>query len=287
MRCLAPFVAWRRKERAGVTLRYAEGDPRFSLLLPCGTCAACLLERARQHAVKVVNEAELHDRSCFVTLTYDDEHLPYGGSLVKSDFQKFVKSVRNRFGSGIRFFGCGEYGTRWQRPHYHVIFFGVDFVEDRYVSGKRAAGEVFRSPSLEGLWPVGRSEIGTVTFESAGYVARYVAKKLGEKVLDGREPEFLLMSLRPGLGVPWLERYYRSVYARDSVVVRGAECKPPRLYDKWLEREHPELYRVVKRRREAERLARGDDPDDRSSRWEVMEECLLAKLNLFAREVEQ
>lgn len=286
MRCLSPLIAWRRKDRVGVTLKFSEGDSRFGLKLPCGTCTACLLERARQHAVKCAHEREMHARSCFITLTYDEEHLPYGASLVKEHFSNFMRELRKKFEEPIRFFACGEYGARWHRPHYHAILFGVDFFQDRFVSARRGSEVVYRSPCLESVWTMGRSEIGSASFESACYVARYVAKKCERVGVEGREPEFLLCSLKPGIGVPWLERYYRGVAARDSVVINGMEVRPPRLYDKWMEKNHPDLYRSMKERRRAGVLAPGEDPDDCSSRWEVMEEVLLAKLNRFQREVE-
>lgn len=308
MRCLSPLVAWRRRDRVGVTLKYSEGDPRFPMSLPCGGCIACLRVRARQHAVRCLHEREVHDRACFVTLTYDEEHLPYAGSLVKTHFQDFVRAVRVQFGSGLRFFGCGEYGARWQRPHYHLILFGVDFFQDRFVCGRRSGEDVYRSPCLEGLWPMGRSEVGSAGFQSAAYVAGYVSKKLGSSGLEGREPEFLLMSLKPGIGVPWLERNYPAVMARDSVVVDGVELPTPRMYDKWFAKYHPEAFAKLRAQRQVRRLeqlrqlapeeSRGAsdgelykygsvlDPDARSSRWEVIEEVMLAKLNRFSREVE-
>lgn len=286
MRCLSPLIAWRRKDRPGVTLRFSEGDSRFGLKLPCGSCVACLLERSRQHAVRCSHERELHARSCFVTLTYDEEHLPYGGSLVKEHFQSFMRALREEFVEPLRFMGCGEYGARWGRPHYHLILFGCDFQADRYVAGRRGGVDVYRSPVLESVWPRGRSEIGSATFESAAYVARYVSKKLDCRALSGRAPEFILMSLKPGLGRGWFDRNWRSVYARDSVIVRGVECRPPRAYDKWLQGVDSDAFVEVRARRAALRMVDGEDPDDRSSRWDVMEEVLLAKLNLFAREVE-
>lgn len=284
MRCLSPLTMFRRVGVPGVRFRPQSGDRAFPV--PCGGCVACLLERSRQHAVRCTHERELHERACFVTLTYDEENLPYGGSLVKEHFQKFVRELRLEFEEPIRFFGCGEYGARFGRPHYHLLLFGCDFMEERYVCGRRGGEEVFRSDRLESVWTRGRSEIGSATFESAAYVARYVAKKLGERALAGREPEFLLMSLKPGIGRRWIEQHWSSVYARDSVIVRGVESSPPRAYDVWLEREHPDVFARVKRNRQVSRLPAGEDPDDRSSRWEVMEEVLLAKLNLFAREVE-
>lgn len=286
MRCLSPLVAWRRNDRVGVTLKFSEGDSRFGLKLPCGSCVACVLERSRQHAVRCFHEAQLHERSCFVTLTYDESHLPYGGSLVKEHFQDFIRSLRKRVGVALRYFACGEYGARWGRAHYHFILFGFDFSEDRYVCGRRDGGEVYRSPLLESVWFRGRCEVGSATFESAAYVARYVATKLGDAALVGREPEFLLMSRKPGIGRGWFDLHWRSVYARDSVIVRGAECGPPRAYDVWLQAEHPEVFSRVRACRASARLPSGSDPDDRSSRWDVMEEVLLAKLNFFSREVE-
>lgn len=308
MRCLAPLVAWRRWDKAGVTLKYSEGDSRFPMQLPCGGCVACLRVRARQHAIRCSHERECHEKACFVTLTYDEENLPYGGSLVKEHFQRFMRDLRGVVRTKVRYFACGEYGSRFGRPHYHAILFGVDFVADRYVAGRRSGEDVYRSPCLESVWTRGRSEIGSASFASAGYVAGYVSKKLGESALVGREPEFLVMSLKPGIGVDWIARNYAHVYARDSVVVQGFELPPPRMYDKWFAAYHPEAFAKLKRQREARRLAElrerfpeeaegasdGElwkygsvlDPDARSARWEVMEEWMVAKLNRFQREVE-
>lgn len=284
MRCVAPLTAFRRVGVLGVRFKPQTGDTAF--LLPCGSCVACLLNRSRQHAIRCVHESEMHERSCFVTLTYDEEHLPYAGSLVKEHMSRFMRDLREKFEEPIRFFGCGEYGSRWGRPHYHLIVYGVDFVQDRYVAGRRSGEDVYRSPCLESVWKMGRSEIGSATFESAAYVARYVATKCSDSGLAGREPEFLLSSLKPGIGVPWIEENWRHVYARDSVVVRGCEAKPPRMYDKWLGANHPDVFRRVARARKAEWLEPGTDPDERTTRWVVMEEVLKAKLNFFAREVE-
>lgn len=284
MRCVAPLTAFRRVGVLGVRFKPQTGDTAF--LLPCGSCVSCLLNRSRQHAVRCFHESSMHERSCFVTLTYDEEHLPYGGSLVKEHVSRFMRDLREKFEEPIRFFSCGEYGSRWGRPHYHFILFGIDFHADRFKAGRRGGEDVYRSPCLESVWKMGRSEIGSATFESAAYVARYVTSKCSDSGLAGREPEFLLSSLKPGIGVPWIEENYGHVYARDSVVVRGVELPPPRRYDLWMERYHPDTIRSV---RAARRVARGDsfdDPDDRTGRWLVIEEVLKAKLNFFAREVE-
>jgi len=238
---------------------FPEATPDYEyVLLPCGTCEWCLLERSRQWAVRCMHEAECHDANCMVTLTYDDEHLPReryrlvngrvehlrAGSLALEDFQDFMKRLRKRFVlnrrmvhkpwpdgmvPGIRFFHCGEYGATYGRPHYHALLFGFEF-PDRVSLGERDGYPVWRSPILEALWPYGRSEIGSVTFESAAYVARYVMKKASAGVTD----EYLTMSRRPGIGAEWWRRYGRETSSRGGVVVRGSLSGIPRSYRKLL-----------------------------------------------------
>jgi len=148
------------------------------LRLPCGKCVGCRLERSRQWAVRCMHEAQLHDRNCFITLTYDEAHVPAGFSLRYRDFQLFMKKLRKFAGHPVRFFMCGEYGGEHSRPHFHACLFGFDFPDK--VQFKRVGGGavIYRSSVLERLWLQGFSTIGAVTFESAAYVARYVMKKL-------------------------------------------------------------------------------------------------------------
>jgi len=119
------------------------------------------------------------------------------------------------------------------------------FFDDRVFYRSLASGfDVYRSATLEALWPFGFSSVGDVTFESAAYVARYITKKVtgslardhytrvdSDGVVVEVEPEFTHMSLKPGIGSTWIEKYYKEVFPRDFVVVRGVKCKPPRYYD--------------------------------------------------------
>lgn len=301
MRCVAPLVAWHRADRRGVTLRFSEADKRFPLSLPCGSCVNCLLERSRQHAVRCVHESRVSERNCFVTLTYDDKHLPWASSLHEPDVQRFLKSLREAYpNETIRYFYCGEYGERFGRPHYHLLLFGFDF-EDKVVSGRRNGEIVWSSRKLELLWKRGRCEIGSVSYASAGYVARYVMKKqvVRDAVHELRDPEYVRMSLKNGaIGVPWLERWHTEVYPRDEIILEGAGSRPPRRYDMWLQKADPVAFnklkaqRMEKRREDSlaefgwydYRFPDVADPDARSSRLRVIEEVMLAKVNLFARE---
>ena len=174
MVCMRPINAYKHRADDGKNKIYFSSAPRNSvrLKLPCGKCIGCLLERSRQWAVRCIHEASLHNQNCFLTLTYDDYHLPPGGSLCKETFVKFMKRLRKRCGIGIRFFQCGEYGEKLKRPHHHVCLFGYDF-PDKYVYGKSKSGHfLYRSSLLEELWPFGFCTIGELTKETAGYTAR-------------------------------------------------------------------------------------------------------------------
>lgn len=264
------------------------------LTIPCGQCIGCRLERSRQWATRCLHEASLYEQNCFVTLTYAPEKLPAYGSLRKRDFQLFMKRLREYYAdSRIRFFHCGEYGTLTKRPHYHAILFGFDF-PDKYQWSVRRGFPVWRSPTLEKLWTEGASEIGSVTFESAAYVARYVVKKVtGEAAAEHYlrvdeetgecvriESEYCTMSRRPGIGAEWYARFGKEVFPADSVVVRGALSPVPRFYGSLFELAAPEEYRRIKARRK--RRARPEDSTP--ERLEVREICAVARLNTLKRE---
>lgn len=268
--CDHPLQGWRSRERTAtgkrsIVFNVRDGLVDFPVTLPCGKCDGCLLERSRQWAVRIMHEASLYDSPCaccnpsrihgnsFVTLTYDDDHLPAGGSLDRSAWRLFMDRLRKEFGYGrVRYFHCGEYGTLTRRPHYHGILFNCAF-PDAELFTVRNGMPVYRSKVLEVLWPFGLSEIGSVTFASASYVARYVTKKIGRSgSYDGREKEYATMSRRPGIGRRWFDKYRCEVYPADSVVVRGKLMKPPRLYDVWLEQEARAQAAVVRARREAQ-----------------------------------
>jgi len=234
-----------------------------------------------------MHEASLYESNCFITLTYDDEHLPWANSLNVRDFQLFLKRLRKKYShQKIRFYHCGEYGERHGRPHYHALLFGFDF-PDKIHLGIRNKLPVWRSPSLEKLWNKGRSEIGSLTFDSAAYVARYILKKHVDphnNVHELREPEHVTMSRRPGIGKPWLDKYQSEVYPRDSVITRGMPTKPPRYYDLQFELSNPEGMDAVRRGRTLTR-ATSNRPNSQASRA-ADHEILKARLTLRRRNFE-
>jgi len=269
-----------------------------SISLPCGQCVGCRLERSRQWAVRCLHEAAQYSDNVFVTLTYGDEFLPADRSLCLRDFQLFMKRLRKKYGSGIRFFHCGEYGDRTGRPHFHALLFNFRFPDQYFWRRTRDGNQVWRSDTLELLWPLGLSEIGSVTFESAAYVARYVMKKVTGKaaerhyeVIDpetgeirARAPEYVTMSRRPGIGAGWCQSFLGEVFPRDRVIARGREMRPPRFYGARYELVNPEGMEEVRHARHVKALAKASD--NTRERLAVKEVVARARLGRFKRDVE-
>lgn len=200
--------------------------------IPCGQCIGCRLAYSRDWANRCMLELPYYDQSWFVTLTYDDAHVPKtwtvdketgevvapAMSLRSRDLQLFLKQVRYRFPDDrIRFFGAGEYGDNSLRPHYHIIIFGLH-LQDLQPYKKSVLGfQYFNSDALSRCWIDGTDGsqrgyvvVGSVSWDTCAYVARYILKKQKGATASlysdlGIEPEFSRMSLKPGIGT----QYYR------------------------------------------------------------------------------
>ena len=185
-----------------------------------------------------MHEAQLHDRNCFLTLTYGAD-APL--SLRYRDVQLFLKRWRAKTKAKFRYYTGGEYGEENGRPHFHMVVFGYDFADKVYLRKSPTGEALYRSPLLESLWPHGFSSIGTVTFESCAYVARYCMKKKtgdGEKhyynIFDPETGEIHVRAkemghMSKGIGRDWLRLYWRDCL-NGKVVARGHEANAPRFY---------------------------------------------------------
>lgn len=306
MPCYGPLTAYYSAEVNSSGKRSLIFDKKKSysgvpLRIPCGKCIGCKLERSRQWAMRCVHENRMHKRSVFVTLTYDDDHLPKGGTLVKKDLSTFINNLReyHRYHTGekMKFYACGEYGETTRRPHYHAILFGIDFT-DRRKSGANRRGDAWStSKTLTDIWGNGHTLCGDVTFDSCAYVARYVTKKItGPKadahytVQDGNGevftllPEFTLMSRRPGIGHSYFSKYGAEIYgdpgspAPDNVIINGKAVPPPRAYDLYFGLQDPEKLAKTKVLRRRKALL--NKADNTSRRRLVRETVVRAKLKL-------
>lgn len=300
--CYRPVKGYRdeggriRFPRPGSSLR------REPIVVPCGQCIGCRLERSRQWALRCMHEASLHRRNCFVTLTYDDDHLPGDGSLDVRHWQLFAKRVRNRVGP-FRFFHCGEYGDLYGRPHYHAAIFNQDFAGDRVPHSRNQQGDVlYTSEALDECWDGrGIAVVGELTFESAAYIARYCVKKqTGLAAKDGYEwvstktgecqrkrvAPYTTMSRggrgangKGGIGKSWFERYYMDCYPKDFVTENGRKQKPPKYYDGLYEIKDPCGYAAVKEKRKEVAEARAEH--ESTERLRVRERVARKKLETF------
>ncbi len=265
MTCFYPLHGWRSRKKSkngkyGIVFQRRDGWSDKPKTVPCGQCIGCRLENSRQWAVRCVHEASLYDDNCFLTLTYNDDHIPINGSLNLSDFQKFMKKLRKKFrGQKIRFYHCGEYGDLSGRPHYHALLFNFDFPDKKHYKTKNGH-RLYKSEICDQLWshPVtkvnmGDALIGNLTFQSAAYCSRYIMKKItGEMAFDHYGdllPEYTTMSRKNGIGHDWLKLFETDVYPDDYVVINGVQQRPPKFYDTQFEILKPDEFRKIKNKR--------------------------------------
>lgn len=251
-----------------------------------------------------MHEASLYDDNCFITLTYDDAHLPKDKGLHYVDFQLFMKRFR-KYAKNVRFYMCGEYGEVNLRPHFHAILFNWDF-KDKEPLFKRNGNQVYVSEQLNETWGKGLASVGACTEQSAGYVARYVTAKLTGKDWEinpktGRpygakyerldpstgeiyrvEPEFNKMSRKPGIAQAWFEKHYTDVYPQDAVRLRdGRSIRPPRYYDAKFDAIEPYQFEAIKQERLLRALKRVED--NTPERLAVKERVLEARVKKLVR----
>ena len=236
------------------------------MTVPCGQCTGCRSEYSRQWALRNMHEASLKPDNCFITLTYNEENLPQNNSLDKKAFPKFIRSLRQKnpreAENKIRYYACGEYGDNFGRPHYHAILF--NYFPSDLVHLKK---DLYTSKSISDAWRnKGHASVGMVTFQSAAYVSNYVQKKINGKqkldhyskydkntgeLISWREPEFSLMSRKPGIGKKWFDKYYKDIYqtGKDGLHMNGKFMKPPKYYDTKYKEDYPELMEILKQNR--------------------------------------
>ncbi|MGN1183027.1 MAG: hypothetical protein ACI4SR_08495, partial [Faecalibacillus sp.] len=212
------------------------------------------------------------DRTMFVTLTYDDEHVPHSSytdnitgeikdilTLNPEHFTKFMKRLRinykRKFDKELRFYACGEYGSKTLRPHYHAIIFGLDLDDLKCVKKSGTGNDLFESEFLQKAWPYGYSLLSESNFNTCAYVARYVMKKRkGESAQEydiyNIEPEFVRMSRMPGIATQYYEDHKHEIYKNDEIILNdGKIFKPPSYFDKKYEEEFPEEFSKIKENR--------------------------------------
>ncbi len=291
-----------------IAYRYHSHKFHATELFPiaCKSCIGCRLYHSREWAIRCVHENQMSSHSCFATITYNSDSLPAHSSLVLSDMTNFFKRLRRKLDYScsslkFRYMYCGEYGDQTFRPHYHVLFFGLDFFDKKLLKNLSTGHPLFISDTLDDVWGKGHCFLGNVTFESSAYVARYINKKvngpLAEEhytVIDEmgeayrRKSEYALSSrmkqdsnsLGGGLGASFFEKYHSDIYPSDEIIIKGKKMRPPSYYDKLLERLNPDLLLSVKEKRQSFLDELSFDDENSMKR-------LLAKEQVKLRQVSQ
>lgn len=271
--------------------------------IPCGQCIGCRLEKSRDWANRGYLEASLHKENYFVTLTYNENHLPmkshvehdgkiylrdetWTGTLEKRDLQLFIKRLRNET-TKFSYMACGEYGEKNGRPHYHLIIFGAELPSETFYNARIINNETYwQNDIIEKCWvtsegkgkcgeSLGISNISEVSWNNIAYVARYITKKITgpnskeEYAKMGREPEFNLASKNPAIGKEWFNLNHAKIIDNDEIIIKNKSgvhhVKPPKYFDKLIEKNNPELREEMKEKRRKEGIEKAKTKDTKTS----------------------
>lgn len=240
--------------------------------IPCSKCIGCRLDYSRSWATRCMLEAQYFTRSMFLTITYDDVHVPHSSydvpetgeikdilTLSPRDFTLFMKRLRyyysEKFNKELRYFACGEYGSTSLRPHYHVIVFGLDLDDLIEVKKSRSGFPLYQSDLVDKAWNKGYVLLSDNNWQTAAYTARYIMKKQkGEDAYIYEEfniePEFVRMSRMPGIGRQYYDDHKHEIYKNDEIIFNdGMTVKPPKYFDDLYSKEYPELFEQVREKR--------------------------------------
>lgn len=283
-----------------------ENEP-FVQEVPCKKCLSCRLSYSLNWAMRLMDEYKTCGHALFVTLTYDDDHLPLlqpfnrPTLLSKSQFKNKMKVLREVFrrklGQTVRYYMCAEYGSLYHRPHYHIIFFGLDLPDLELLKVTKCGSRIYTSKILQSGWKYGFSSVGDVTANTCAYVARYCLKKQIDSVFyDGRVQEWVNMSNRDAIGKSYALEHLDDIYKTDSVNIKFNKgvitLKPCSYYDRLYDIDHHEDLQRIKETREilarsamVDKLSKTDMSIDRIR--QIEEEEKLFKMKFLHREFEE
>lgn len=276
-------VSWRQNEKGPEKIRGpVRINPNINAetgYLPCGTCLGCKARRANDWALRCMHEASLYPHNRFLTLTYDEQHIPANNWLNIRDVQLWMKRLRKSLPTRIRYFLTGEYGSQTGRPHYHALLFNCQFPDEK------KAGNLYTAATADELWGMGQVRIGLVTHASAAYCTKYALKSgTGHPSAEG-EPApkpFSTMSRGGrgkglgGIGSPWLTKYESDL--QHGYLIRDGEKTPiPRAYKKKLA---PQTQDNIDYARSQEDTR----PAESRARLQAAEQIHRAKLALYNRD---
>lgn len=290
--------------------------------IPCGHCWACKLNYSAEWATRIMCEAKEHQHNYWITLTYDDEHLPkyeaftdgentfyddgtWNGTLEPEQVTRFIKRLRKELNTtGMKYFYCGEYGEHTKRPHYHMILMGAPLDITKFYDFHQddAFKMHWKSEQIEKLWKYGMIDVSELEWSNAAYTARYCVKKIfnepkseTEYAKMGKISEFVRMSRRPGIAKNYYENHKYEIYAGDEMIMRTIKgnvgrYKPPKAWDKIFKEEFPDQWELIKKSREtaaerSKKLERSLSDYTDQEMLKIKEELITVKANNLPREL--
>lgn len=286
MTCFKPITVWTPTRSSleqapqqyydDKKISFRERPNRRKITIPCGNCLGCRLDKANEWATRITCESKMHSKNCFITLTYNNNNLPKNLELKKKDIQDFIKRLRYYYPDiNIKYFGCGEYGPKGGRPHYHLAIFNWIPDDLKIYKQNQHGDNIFTSKKLYEIWGKGFAPVEDLNYTTACYIARYVQKKAGleknkreytgeieeTKKIDERtgkiftyiinktktkqhliQPEFILMS--QGIGKDYWKKNKELIKRNMGIPIKiqdKVKIKPiPRYFQKLWEKENSE-----------------------------------------------
>ena len=212
--------------------------------IPCGKCLNCKKKRRSDWSLRLEHEYLYSDSALFITLTYNDASIPRNKgipTLNKKDLQDYIKRLRNshvayvsrelgirksevkNHSKQIRYYAVGEYGSKTNRPHYHILLFNYDIANLKPIEAQWKNTQTGH--------PLGFVDIGKVSSASINYTTKYMFKQWGKK--DLRQRPFTNMSRRPMIGTGFLNEYKNYLREFELTTIRdkkGTLRKLPKAY---------------------------------------------------------
>lgn len=257
---------------------YGMGDQPARIPVPCGRCPNCVRRRVNEWSFRLQQEERDYGHAYFITLTYETPPLSPNGfmTLCKKHLQDYWQRIRMSFAvreqvnnrwrwnydnvPKFKYYVCGEYGSKYERPHYHAVVFGLDSdtlvrMWQGHAYDDECTGEV-------GAVVLGHVDVGNVSGASIGYTLKYMAKggTVPKFVRDDRVPEFAMMSKR--LGARYLQKENVDYHRKgDNMFLRnpdGFTISMPRYYKEkiWTKQERHRMAKdtaELHEKKEAER----------------------------------
>jgi len=296
MSCTNPLTGYQLKEYQGETSPIIFKRPELLELrhynkygLPCGVCEGCLSQRSMLRGIQIACELKTTiGDSYFLTLTYDDDHIPENYSLYKPHITNTIKAIRNNqrkinYPHKFRYEQCGEYGGETSRPHHHMAAFNLELTDLVLYSDNGGKYSSYTSEQMQKYWPYGQVVIIPLHLANCLYIAQHSDKKIANttpnhelrildpetgEIITDRVPEYSTRSSKPAIGAEWYRQYgHTDLYNTDSIVCDGKEYKIPRFFDKLLKRQNPKLYEEIKQARQDKAIPKTRKELERQGRF--------------------